>query len=179
MLTEQSEALQALCARHGLLAAVLLSQPEPAVWLGSLNQSDYAHLILLTQTQTFTQTTSRLDAVQLSNQAALVHSQALNDGSLTLLVFPFETRLKDLDQKAEAFLQAINTKQSRQQSPDLLDGLKARQLEPQSSTDYDLLALFSAMPEADPSNDATQPFRISKLEVQTLEKSVDSWKQIF
>ena len=179
MTSKKSENLQDLCARHDLLAAVLIQQPNPAVWLGSLNQSDYAHLILLTQTQTLTKSGANLDTVQLSNQAALVHSQTLHDGSLALLVFPFETRLKELDHRAAAFIQAIEANQSQQPSRDLLNGLKARHVEPQSSSDYDLLALFSAMPEADPSNDATQPFHTSKLKVQTLEKSVESWKKIF
>ena len=179
MTDRQSEELQDLCSRYGLLAAILLLQPEPAVWLGSLNQGDYAHLILLTQTQTLTQTGVKLDVVQLSNQAALVHSQTLGDGSLAMLVFPFETRLKELDQIAAGFLEALEAKKTQQESQDLLDGLKARRVEPNRSTDYDLLALFSAMPEADPSNDATQTFRVAKSEVQTLEKSVDFWNQIF
>lgn len=179
MTSARSEYLRDLCARHGLLAAILLVQPDPAVWLGSLPQADYAHLLLLTQTQTSPLIAARLDAVQLKNQPVLVHSQKLGDGNLALLVFAFETRLKELDQKAAAFLQEIDAKNIRQQSHSLLDGLKARQVEPHGSMDDDLLALFSAMPEADPSNEATKSFRVSKLQVQTLEKSVDRWSQIF
>jgi hypothetical protein len=175
----RSEDLRDLCTWHGLLAAILLLQPDPVLWLGSLIQADYVHLLLLTQTQTMPLTIARLDAVQLTNQPVLVHSQLLANETLALLVFPFETRLKELDRRATAFLQEIQTRNAQYQSQSLLDGLTARQVEPSGSTDADLLALFSAMPEANPSNEATQPFHVTKLSVQTLEKSIDTWKQIF
>ena len=174
-----SEDLQDLCAKHGLLAAILLLQPDPSVWIGNFKQSDYAHLLLVSQTQTLPFSSPRLDAVQLSGQAVLVHSRLINDGTLAMLVFPFEIRIKDLDQRAATFLNAIEARLTQTQSQNLLDGLRARQVEPTGSGNGDLLALFSGMPEADPSSDATQPFRISKLSVQTLEKSLDAWKQIF
>jgi hypothetical protein len=174
-----SEDLQDLCAKHGLLAAILLLQPDPSVWIGNFKQSDYAHLLLVSQTQTLPFSSPRLDAVQLSGQAVLVHSRLINDGTFAMLVFPFEIRMKDLDQRAAAFLNAIETRITRVQSQNLLDGLRARQVEPTDSGNDDLLALFSGMPEADPSNDATQPFRISKISIQTLEKSMNNWKQIF
>ena len=174
-----SEDLRHLCVRHGLLAAILLLQPDPSVWLGNFNQIDYAHLLLVSQTQTLPFLSPRLDAVQLSSQPVLVHSRLISDGTLTMLVFSFETRIKDLDQRAAAFLNTIETRITQAQSQNLLDGLRARQVEPTGSGNEDLLTLFSGMPEADPSNDATQPFRISKISIQTLEKSVNHWKQIF
>jgi len=174
-----SEDLRHLCVRHGLLAAILLLQPDPSVWLGNFNQIDYAHLLLVSQTQTLPFLSPRLDAVQLSDQSVLVHSRLIRDGTFAMLVFPFEIRIKDLDQRAAAFLNSIETRITQAQSQNLLDGLRARQVEPTASGNDDLLALFSGMPEADPSNEATQPFRISKISIQTLEKSLNNWKQIF
>lgn len=174
-----SQDLQQLCRTHGLFAAVVLLQPEAMVWLGSLNQSDYAHLLLLSQTQTLPFLFPRVDAVQLTNQAVLVQTQMLSNQSLAMLVFPFEMRLKELDQKAAAFLSAIEVRIGQTLSHNPLDGLKARQVGASGSKNEDLLALFSGMPEADPSSEATQPFYVSKLSVQTLEKSVSSWNQIF
>jgi hypothetical protein len=179
MSSTESQELRQLCKTQGLLAAVLLLQPEPRVWLGGLNQSDYAQLLLLSQTQSLPILFPRVDAVQLSSQAVLVHSQVLSNKSLAMLVFPFETRLKELDQTAAAFLDAIETGISQTRSQTLLDGLRARQVETTSSNNEDLLALFSGMPEADPSSEATKPFHVSTLSVQILEKSLDSWKQIF
>lgn len=179
MISITSKHLQELCARHGLLAAILLQQTDAVIWPGSLSQTDYAHLLFIAQTQTLPVSAARLDAVQLSNQPVLVHSQLLEDGSLALLVFPFEMRLKDVDQRATACLQEIESTNAQQKQNSLLDGLKPRQVEAFGSADDDLLALFSAMPEADPSNDATQPFRVSTIQLQTLEKSADAWKQIF
>lgn len=162
-----------------MLAAILLLQPDPSVWLGNFNQIDYAHLLLVSQTQTLPFLSPRLDAVQLSDQSVLVHSRLIRDGTFAMLVFPFEIRIKDLDQRAAAFLNSIETRITQAQSQNLLDGLRARQVEPTASGNDDLLALFSGMPEADPSNEATQPFRISKISIQTLEKSLNNWKQIF
>ena len=174
-----SEDLRELCVRHGLLAAILLLHPDPSVWLGNFNQIDYAHLLLVSQTQTLPFFPPRLDAVQLSGQPVLVHSRLISDGTLAMLVFPFKIRIKDLDQRAAMFLNAIENRITQAQSQNLLDGLRARQVESTGSGNDDLLALFSGMPEADPPSDATQPFRISKLSVETLEKSVNNWKQIF
>ena len=175
----ETQDLQQLCGTHGLLAAILLRQPDPAAWLGGFSQADYAHLLLVSQTQSLPFLSPRLDVVQLSSQAVLVHSQLLSDGTLALLVFPFETRLKDLDARAASFLNAIESQVTPKKTQSLLDGLKVRQVEPKGSGSDDLLALFNGMAEADPSNDATQPFSVSKLSVQTLEKSVRSWNQIF
>lgn len=179
MIRMETQGLEQLCGTQGLLAAMLLRQPEPVVWLGGFNQSDYAHLLLISQNQSLPFLSPSLDAIQLSSQAVLVHSQLMSDGTLAMLVFAFEIRLKDLDARAASFLNAIETQVKQKQSQSLLDGLKARQVEPKGVGSDNLLALFTGMPEADPSNDATQPFRVSKLSVQTLEKSVSSWNQIF
>ncbi|HSN94229.1 MAG TPA: hypothetical protein VLR89_04100, partial [Anaerolineaceae bacterium] len=74
--------LQQLCEGHGLLAAVLLLRAEPLVWMGSFTQSDYSHLLLISQTQSLPILSPRLDAVQFSSQPVLVHSQLLSDGTL-------------------------------------------------------------------------------------------------
>lgn len=175
----RNKKLQSLCVKHGLLAAILFQQAEITSWLGNLSQTDYAHLLWLGQIQTLPLGASRVDAVQLSTQAVLLHSQLLDDGNLALLVFAFTIRLKEIDQKAGAFLQEIEKNFQAQKQESLLQGLKPRQVSIHSSSDDDLLALFSAMPEADPSNDATQPFRVSTIQVQTLDKSATDWKQIF
>ncbi len=174
-----SDYLRDLCTRHDLLAALFLRQNEASIWPGSLSQTDSAYLLFLAQTQTLPLNAARVDAAQLSNQPVLVHSQQLRDNSLVLFVFAFETRLKELDKRAAACLQEIEAKNARQEQESLLENLKPRQGEAFGSADEDLLALFSAMPEADPSNDATQPFRVSTLQVQTLEKLAQTWKQIF
>lgn len=171
--------LQELSERHGLLAAVLLLKTETLIWMGRFSQNDYAHLLLLSQTQSLPILATRLDAIQFSSQAVLVHSQLLSDQSLVMLVFPYETRLRELDEKAATFVQALEERITHTQAQGLLDGLRARRAETQASADDNLLALFTNMPEADPSNEATQPFRVNRVSVQTLEKSSHPWEQIF
>ena len=94
MSSTESQELRQLCKTQGLLAAVLLLQPEPRVWLGGLNQSDYAQLLLLSQTQSLPILLPGGCGSTVFKQAVLVHSQVLRNKSLALLVFPSRRGLK-------------------------------------------------------------------------------------
>lgn len=174
-----STELRELCTLHHVLAALYLQPQMPLSWLGTLNQQDYAHLLLLAQAQTTTEARPHIDLIAFHHGPMLVHTSLLAHGTLCMLVYPFDTKLQTVDHLADAFYQDLESKRAGSISAGLLDGLRLRQNMAINSQEEDLLALFSAMPEADPSNEATQPFSLQSLELATVQKNPAHWEQIF